>query len=142
MVEFCAVFFFSKYCSRTSKVKGYSGRLFAVLGGVSWFAFELIGALGAYLIFGDQMRIYTYPIALAMAGIGVLIMYLVMKNLPDRSVVEEPEQRVLPKAVHVQSTGQFSRYDRSPIWCINCGEQLSPKSQFCEKCGAKVPSLD
>jgi hypothetical protein len=98
MLEIIALIFISRHMAEMAQDKGYSYGLYRFLTFLFWLGFEFIGAIfGTVLLGGGQPVVYL--IALLSAGLGYLILYLVVSNLPDLQVPAEPVAYVVNSPV-------------------------------------------
>jgi hypothetical protein len=89
MIEIIALIFISRHIAEMASDKGYSYGLYRFLPFLFWLSFEFIGAIiGVILLGNGQPAVYLF--ALLSAGIGYLILYLVVSNLPDLGIPTEP----------------------------------------------------
>jgi hypothetical protein len=95
MLEILAVIGFAKLLSSAAVERGRS-KGWAALGVGFWIGGELMGAIIAGILGLDDLAIYG--VALMVAGVGVLIAYLVVKALPP---LELPATAEIPTATLV-----------------------------------------
>jgi hypothetical protein len=89
MLEIIALIFISRHIAEIAADKGYSYGLYRFLTFLFWIGFEFFGAIAGVILFGDEdAGIYLF--ALVSAGLGYLILYLVVSNLPDQGEATEP----------------------------------------------------
>jgi hypothetical protein len=89
MIEIIVLIFISRGIGETAQDKGYSKGLYRFFTFLICLGFEFIGAvIGTILLGGEEAGVYL--IALVSAGIGLLIIYLVVEFLPDMKVNDLP----------------------------------------------------
>jgi hypothetical protein len=89
MLEIVALIFISKHMAEMAHEKGYSTGLYRFLTFLFWLGFEFIGAIVGIIYFGDEEPM-IYLFMLVFAGLGYLILYVVVSRLPDLGIPTEP----------------------------------------------------
>jgi hypothetical protein len=86
MLEIIALIFLSRNIGEIAYEKGYSSGLYRFLTVAFWIVFEFIGAFVGAFILGEGYGIYFF--ALISAGLGYLIIYLIVSTLKDKEKIE------------------------------------------------------
>ena len=84
MLEIILLINFGKKLAEMARGKGRSPG-WAALGVAFWFGGEIVGFILAGLLGVDGVP--AYGVALAVAGVGILVAYLVVQNLPQVATV-------------------------------------------------------
>ncbi len=79
MLEIIAIIFLSRNIGSMAFEKGHSAGMYKFLTVLFWIVFELIGAVIGTIVLGEGIGVYVF--ALLAAGLGYLIIYLIVSNL-------------------------------------------------------------
>lgn len=82
MLEIILLIFISRSIGETAFDKGYSKGLYRFLTFLFWFAFEFIGIIIATILIGEE-KILLYLIGWLSGGLGYLLLYVIVENLPE-----------------------------------------------------------
>ena len=87
MLEIIFLITLGRKLAETASNKGRS-KAWAALGVLFWIGGELVGFIIGTLM--GMQGLAPYPIALALAALGVLVAWLIIKALPDVRAATEP----------------------------------------------------